>query len=397
MGGVARRAAALAVYRRSGKDTAVLVLETGNDMKQSDNLDDPANKWMAQALELLNINIVNTTIADLRRLTRLSELDQLPKEMHSLYLSSIVEPGPSPKFSVKPYSIQTLRPSEGNEEVHVGVLAVSPPGREELHGARLLSPEEAIERYLPEVDAKSDIVILLARMSGDQLVRLARMYPGIDIIINGSSTGEGQEYPKVGDTVIVEASKQGESLGTLEVEWDAEGHITKSVNQPIPLPPMITDSPQLAAIVDQAHAEQARLAEEEAKKSPPLTIPSVFAGDKECKICHEKAFQVWEKSKHAHAIDALIATHDQYNQACIPCHVTGLGVNRGYADLVRTAGLANVQCEACHGMSVKHVKSPQTEKPGLGLKVKQKSCTRCHAPEQSPNFNFETYWAKIKH
>jgi hypothetical protein len=92
-----------------------------------------------------------------------------------------------------------------------------------------------------------------------------------------------------------------------------------------------------------------------------------------------------------------MTTHDQYNQTCVVCHVTGFGVSRGYADLIRTAWLANVQCEACHGMSVKHVKSPQTEKPGLGFKARRDSCVRCHTPENSPSFNSEKYWAKIEH
>lgn len=397
MGGVARRATVLTTYRRGSPDTPVLVLETGNAMMQSDNLEVPGNKSVVQALEALGIDMINTTVADLRRLNRMMELGQLPKEMRSVYISSILEPTPDLKFPVKPYAIHSLKPNEGNQEIHVGVLAVSPPGIETMQGVKALSPEQAIERYLPEVDSKSDIVILLARETGDQLVRLARMYPGIDVIINGSLTSEGNEYPKTGNTVIVESARRGFALGTLDLEWDARGHITKYKNQLIPLAPMIPDSPQLAAITEEARQEEVKLAEEEAKKNPRLQVPLAFAGSKECMICHEKAYRAWEKSKHAQAMETLKRSHDQFSQGCVPCHVTGFGVARGYVDIVNTPGLAGVQCEACHGMSANHVKKPQTVKPGLGFKVKHKSCMRCHAPERSPRFSFETYWAKIKH
>jgi len=358
---------------------------------------------MVEALNEFGTHAINTTTEDLRRLNRLAETGRLPKEIRGRYLATMLGTSPPGPFPVKPYAIETLRREPSAEEIRVGILAVSPPDAGSGAVGKLLDADEAIRQFLPEVESRSDLVVLLARMSDAELVRLARMFPAIDVIINGTTVGEGRELPRIGNTVIVESAHQGVALGTLDVEWDAGGQVTKSQNQFIPLMPMIPDSPTMAAIVEKAHQDALMLEEEEARRSPPVATPSIFAGAKECVDCHEKAYKVWQKSRHARAIETLKATANQFNKNCVQCHVTGFGVDRGFVNFLRTPALANVQCEACHGAALDHSKSPQTVHPGIGLvqqlrrKVSKEFCRRCHTQENSPRFNFEQYWPKIAH
>jgi hypothetical protein len=87
----------------------------------------------------------------------------------------------------------------------------------------------------------------------------------------------------------------------------------------------------------------------------------------------------------------------------LQCHVTGFGANRGFVNLIRTPGLVNVQCEACHSSALDHAKDPENIHPGLGIfqqsrrKVSESFCLRCHTAEQSPKFKFADYWPKIAH
>src|SRR5207247_950026 len=256
---------------------------------------------------------------------------------------------------------------------------------------------------LPEVDRQSDLVLLLSRFSDTELTRAAGLFPAIDVIINGSSKGEGREFPKSGDTVMVEAAHGGIALGVLELEWDEKGRIRKSANQMIPLPPMVTDDREIALIAAKAHKEATEYLEAEARKAPPVTMPSMYAGAQACKDCHEKAFKVWQKSGHARAIETLKKTSDQFNSDCLLCHVTGFGDNRGFVNVVRTPELANVQCEACHTAAKQHASKPQVYHPGseIGINfrrpVKKEFCLRCHTTENSPRFNFDDYWKIIAH
>jgi hypothetical protein len=402
MGGMARRATAIKDYRRKHPDRPLLLVETGNAMKQGDNLDDPASRWVVEALHALGSHAVNTTVGDLRRLNRLAELGQVPRELRTTYLATAIQPASAKHFPIKPYVVQSLRPEQGNEEVRAGILAVSSASEEASGVGQIINMDEALRRHLPEVAAQSDIVVLLTRTSDRELGRLAQMLPAIDVIINGSAHGEGREFERKGGTVMVESAHGGVGLGVLEVEWDVSGRIEKSSNHIIPLPPPMPDDPEMVALARKAHLESTDYLEEEAKRSPPVTVPSMFAGAGACKDCHEAAFRVWKKSGHAHAIDTLKRTRDHFNPECLRCHVTGSSARvGGFVNILRTPELADVQCEACHGPSVKHSQNPQAFHPSpherIRKRVKKEFCLRCHTSENSPGFNYETYWPKIEH
>ena len=402
MGGIARRATAIKDYRRQHPDRPLLLVETGNAMKQGDDLDDPASRWVVEALQALGSHAVNTTVADLRRLNRLVERGRVPNDLRTAYLATAIEPPSGKHFPTKPYLVQPLRAEKGNEEVRVGILAVSAGNEGSVDVGKVIDVDEALRRHVPEVDAQSDIVVLLTRTSDPELGRLAQTFPAIDVIINGSAKGEGREFERKGGAVMVESAHRGIGLGVLEIEWDASGRIEKSSNQIIPLPPPMPDDPELVALTEKAHRETTDYLEEEAKRSPPVTVPSMFAGANACKDCHQAAFGVWKSSGHAHAIETLKRTRDHFNAACLMCHVTGFADQvGGFVNVLRTPELTDVQCEACHGPSLMHSKNPQDFHPSpaehMRKRVKKEFCLRCHTPENSANFNFDTYWKKIQH
>jgi hypothetical protein len=73
--------------------------------------------------------------------------------------------------------------------------------------------------------------------------------------------------------------------------------------------------------------------------------------------------------------------------------------------------MGNVQCEECHGLGNSHVEQAEKNNDFGGLsaggsnvkkemymgKIGLASCVRCHDTENSPKFNSEAYWNKIKH
>jgi 2',3'-cyclic-nucleotide 2'-phosphodiesterase (5'-nucleotidase family) len=402
-GGVARRAQAISDFKKQHQNIPILVVDTGNAMKQTDNAEDPANRWVVQALEALGNNVINTNLSDFLRLENLAQAGKIGKDLKNSFISTILETEASSTFPTKPFVVKTLRSEAGDVEVKVGVLAIAsiPPGVASTE--KTLTVGEALKRYLPEVDAQSDIVILLTRMKQDELKGIAQAYPAVDVIINGNSTGDGREYPRTGNTVMVESARQGIGLGTLDLEWDSKGHVTKYKNQTIPLLPVLPDSPELAQIVDKAHQDAAAYAEQEAKKAPVTKVKSIFAGPKSCKPCHENEYKIWAKSKHARAIETLKAKSSEYDDACLICHATGATPmakkQGGFVNIIQTPELAAVTCESCHGTSLKHVASPKTVKTGLGIGImpSEKTCRRCHTQEYSPNFVYKDYWGKIAH
>jgi predicted CXXCH cytochrome family protein len=65
----------------------------------------------------------------------------------------------------------------------------------------------------------------------------------------------------------------------------------------------------------------------------------------------------------------------------------------GFMSMSETPNLVNIQCEACHGNSAQHSRSPKVKTPGNARAV----CVGCHTEEQTESFAFETYWPRIAH
>src|SRR5213593_1678274 len=165
MGGVARRATVLKEYGMKHPDLPLLVVETGNAMKQSDDLDNPASRWVVEALNSLGSHAVSTTVADLRRLNRIAEMGKIPGELRTRYVATMAEPLSGRHFPIQRYSVQSLRAPRGDQEVRIGILAVSPVTRDAAQVAKMMDVDEALRQFLPEVDRQSDLVVLLTRLS----------------------------------------------------------------------------------------------------------------------------------------------------------------------------------------------------------------------------------------
>ena len=85
--------------------------------------------------------------------------------------------------------------------------------------------------------------------------------------------------------------------------------------------------------------------------------------------------------------------NEQFDTECVGCHVVGFQKG-GFQSLVLTPQYANVQCESCHGPGRQHSEKPAK---GYGLMPTPVGCLQCHTTMNSPDFNFEIYWPKVKH
>jgi hypothetical protein len=112
-----------------------------------------------------------------------------------------------------------------------------------------------------------------------------------------------------------------------------------------------------------------------------------FASTKACGYCHEKAVAQWQTTDHAHAFATLKDGKREGDPACLGCHTLGwlqVGGTKDFA-MSRTQ-FADVGCEACHGPSALHVRSPN-KKEGTSRTVDPVVCLGCHTPDWSRGFD----------
>ncbi len=89
-------------------------------------------------------------------------------------------------------------------------------------GCSFEAPLEAARRLVPEVRAKSDIVVLLTHIGVEGETALAGGVEGVDLVVGGHSHTELKEPLAVGDAWVVQAYCYGRRVGVVDIVWDTE-------------------------------------------------------------------------------------------------------------------------------------------------------------------------------
>jgi len=120
-----------------------------------------------------------------------------------------------------------------------------------------------------------------------------------------------------------------------------------------------------------------------------------IAGSAACIKCHASDYNTWIGSKHGHAFATLTEKGFHVDSQCQQCHTTGFGIAGGFVSAKRSGAseLGGVGCENCHGPSLAHVKEPKRHTGFAAVD----QCVRCHDHENSPKFEYASYWEKIRH
>ncbi len=116
---------------------------------------------------------------------------------------------------------------------------------------------------------------------------------------------------------------------------------------------------------------------------PGIGGASDYVGADICLNCHREVHAAWSTSKHAHAMDALTAAHQESNPSCVGCHTTAYGVG-GFVSMNATPKFAGVQCESCHGPGMTHVASRNPA--DINRTPLTNVCGSCHTGPDQPQF-----------
>lgn len=156
------------------------------------------------------------------------------------------------------------------------------------------------------------------------------------------------------------------------------------------LGPDVNDDPQTARLYRQylQRVGDAGLFEKLAR-----TAEQGFVGSDKCASCHKEIYKHWQKTAHASAMPTLKRDGHDRDPDCVSCHAVGTHAADGYFSEKRTPALANVGCESCHGPGKAHVADWRQKT----IYQSAETCTQCHSRQTSSNFDFLTYWNKVKH
>ena len=149
-----------------------------------------------------------------------------------------------------------------------------------------------------------------------------------------------------------------------------------------------------------------------------------FAGSDSCADCHKSSHDVWAGSGHAHALTTLQEQSPKRDgdPECLSCHVVGwvpqkfVPYEGGFMGVAATPHLGQQGCENCHGPAAAHdavergtVPATAADRDRLRAQLRREittpegkqrvvsNCLECHDLDNSPKFDFDTYWPEVEH
>ena len=278
------------------------------------------------------------------------------------------------------------------------------------------------KEILPKLAAeKCDKNVLIIHGTDSEINQLLGKFArNFDFILPSNTVAEPPLQPKkIGNTLILEVGEKGRSAVAIGLFDDPKMPMRY---ERVPLDARYENSKIITATMEMY---QKQLKETGLEGLGIRPIPNSrqetlgnYVGHQSCSDCHETATHVWRKSNHSKAWQSLQETAKparDFDPECIACHVVGwnttelLPFKGGFLSEKETPRLTSISCEACHGPGENHARAEAGSnatlqgnlRKALRLSVEggmaKKHCLTCHDGNNSPHFDFDTYWKKIEH
>jgi hypothetical protein len=285
---------------------------------------------------------------------------------------------------------------------------------------KVVDPAEALSRVVPKMTKAADLAILLSYAPPAESEALAKKFPQFQVVVTAGGSDEPPREPRrAGDTgaMLIELGHKGMYAITLGLYPSTP----KLRYQRVPLDARFGDSPAMKELMV-AYQHQLKALGWEGLGLRPIVHPNStkpgdssgqFAGSEACAKCHKTAYGIWKDTPHAHATASLAKLDPprQFDPECISCHATGwkpqefIPYETGFTSLEATPLLAGNGCENCHGPAKGHLEAEAGKdlalrtamRKALHLTADDNSCLKCHDLDNSPEFDFSTYWPQVEH
>lgn len=304
-----------------------------------------------------------------------------------------------------PYTVVTIAPEawRGTVPLKIGILGLAKERPTFLESTRdgkkviITPPIPAAAKLLPSLARETDVVILLTNMNSIAVNRLLKQVPGIDLVLAGygERLSDNQAIPPAAR--VLYAGSQGKRLGEVRL-FLGRGRVMNQVATHLFLDRRYPGEPTMEALETAGNARINEHYRKLAEEKPVRVVANLaanlrYVGADSCQGCHADAFEVWQGSGHQHAMKTLIDAGQEYNPLCVKCHVTGFQEGNGFQNFTATPDFADVQCETCHGPAGAHLEDASLPYGRTG----RSRCLSCHTSDNSPDFEFPSYWESVRH
>lgn len=149
---------------------------------------------------------------------------------------------------LKSYVVKNL---DGLSIAVIGVVTGDTPTTthpKNVSGLQFSSPVDTVEKYVRELRAKNDIIVVLSHIGFSADMELAKKVEGIDVIVGGHSHTKVAKPAVVGKTHILQAFEHGKVLGVLDLTVK-NGTIIQAHSRLEPISPGGKENREVGSIV----------------------------------------------------------------------------------------------------------------------------------------------------
>lgn len=105
----------------------------------------------------------------------------------------------------------------------VGITGIDPSlTLSDKDDAKIIPWQEVLPKLVAQLEKSSDMIILLASLTPEQVTEVANTLPAVNIIIQSNLSSNCMEPQKTNSTYICQTGKQGKYLGWLAINWNPE-------------------------------------------------------------------------------------------------------------------------------------------------------------------------------
>ncbi len=417
-GGLSRRHS-LVRQLREQKGWTVIGLDVGGLSKGAGLQAELKFQITADAMRKMGYDVVGIGTAELRMPTTnlVSEASPVNDRPGLLVSSNVGLFGFDAGFTGQPRIIEAAG-------MKIGVISIFGKSYQKLiHNDELemADPQAVLAKQVPELKDKCDLLVLLAHASMEESTALGKEFPDFDLVVTSGGAPEPPASPALiegaEESCLIEVGEKGMNAIVLGLYDDLD---TPLRYQRVPLDARFPASKVMRQLMA-AYQEQLKDLGLAGLGIRPVSHPTEetnggFVGSHKCESCHEESYKIWKKSGHAKAWETLVEAEPprNFDPECISCHVVGWNPQKyfpyqsGYISEEKTPKLVDVGCESCHGPGQQHVAAEMDgdeatrEKSRLAVRLtmeeaKKRACLECHDLDNSPDFDFDTYWPQVEH
>ncbi|MCX5839527.1 MAG: hypothetical protein NTW71_13595 [Deltaproteobacteria bacterium] len=247
-GGLSRRAQMIESIRKD--DPSVLLLDCGavfDDQKDTAELH-------LQAMELMGYDALNLGSPEF--LFGREFLEHTRSSVSFPYIASNL----LYRDSKLPWTREYIIKEVGGIKVAVlGVLDpdgfAQLPDQEQLKGLEVIPPEAALNRLLPEVRRKADLVILLSQFGAEKTLALVKAVKGVDVAISSGSDDQfAEKAPE--NTVLLHTLYLGRTMGLVKIALDEKRALSVSERRDVSLDSSVPGNGEIERLVEKHNKAQ---------------------------------------------------------------------------------------------------------------------------------------------